>query len=78
MAIINHDLLALGLVSQRAKTRILLQPFVVEAALARLDGPLSEEEQQVVLRAVGDPEKVNWPDWWTVRRHGRKNELTSA
>jgi hypothetical protein len=54
----------LGLVSSRTKKRVLLHPVLVEAALARLPHPLSHDEQKVVLRAISDPKKVNWPDWW--------------
>jgi hypothetical protein len=57
----------LGVASRRARTRDLLQPFIIEMALARLDAPLSIAEQYIVLRAVGDRSKVNWPDWWEVR-----------
>lgn len=64
---INYLMNTLGLVSTRAKRRLLLKPFVIEAALARLERPLSLEEQTIVLRAVGDRMKVRWPDWWTVR-----------
>lgn len=64
MSSINVDLMALDLVSRRAKRRLLLHPFIVEVALARLGRQLTLAEQQVVLRAVGDPSKVKWPDWW--------------
>lgn len=61
---INEQLVVLGLASARARTRLLLEPFLVEAALARLERPLCLDEQKVVLRAVSDPKKVNWPEWW--------------
>jgi hypothetical protein len=60
----------LGLASSRARTRTLLRPFIIEAALARLDRRLTLDEQKVVMRAVGDARKVNWPDWWQAARTG--------
>jgi hypothetical protein len=45
-----------------------LKPWIVEAALARLGNHrLSDEEQQTVLDSTRTPEKVCWPDWWSVR-----------
>lgn len=49
--------------------RLQLQPWLVEAALARLgDKRLTAEEQQTVVKATRSPDKVQWPDWWTIRR----------
>src|SRR4051794_36114787 len=49
----------------RPSARIMLEPWLVEAALARLGGRrLSPEEQGKVVRAVRTPSKVRWPDWW--------------
>ena len=43
-----------------------LQPWIVEAALARLgDRRLTADEQRVVIEATRTPEKVRWPGWWT-------------
>jgi hypothetical protein len=43
-----------------------LQPWIVEAALARLgDRRLTIEEQAVVVRATRSPAKVQWPNWWS-------------
>ena len=61
---VSEHLQAMGLASTRAKTRVLLTPSLVEAALARLGRRLSLDEQKMVLRAVGDHSKVRWPDWW--------------
>lgn len=45
-----------------------LQPWVVEDALARFGKRrLTEDEQREVWANTRTPEKVNWPDWWTVR-----------
>jgi hypothetical protein len=47
--------------------RVLLEPWVVEAALARLgDQPLTVEEQRTVMAATRTPWKVTWPGWWSV------------
>jgi hypothetical protein len=44
-----------------------LQPWIVEAALARLGSrQLSAEEQRTIVDATRDPAKVSWPDWWIV------------
>lgn len=49
--------------------RVALEPWLVEAALARLnDRRLSWAEQETVVRATRTPDKVKWPDWWEVRR----------
>lgn len=49
------------------KVRWELNPWIVEAALARLDGRrLSEEEQRAVYVVTRTPEKVDWPDWWRI------------
>lgn len=45
-----------------------LNPWIVEAALARLgDERLSEEDQRAVWDATRTPHKVRWPDWWVAR-----------
>ena len=49
----------------RSTARMMLEPWIVEAALERLGGrKLSREEQTIVLAATRTPHKVNWPDWW--------------
>jgi len=51
------------------QARYQLQPWIVEAALARLGSrQLSAEEQQTVIDATRTPHKVNWPSWWSVRQ----------
>lgn len=45
-----------------------LQPWIVEAALDRLERRLSIDEQRTVVDATRTPEKVNWPSWWEVSR----------
>jgi len=49
------------------KARVLLEPWIVEAALARRgDEPMSVEEQRTVMAATRTPWKVKWPEWWMV------------
>lgn len=50
-----------------------LKPWIVEAALARLgDRRLTTKEQEIVLRATHSPNKVRWPEWWSVFGPERK------
>lgn len=51
----------------RPSVRMMLKPWLVEAALARLgERRLSREEQAKVVQAVRTPHKVRWPVWWEV------------
>jgi hypothetical protein len=53
----------------RETARILLEPWIVEAALARFgEKQLTPQEQEVVLNATRTPSKVRWPNWWVVMR----------
>lgn len=49
----------------RETGRMVLEPWLVEAALARLDRELTLEEQEAVYSATRKPHIVNWPAWWT-------------
>jgi uncharacterized protein DUF5681 len=49
----------------RETARIALEPWVVEAALARLPQPLSPADQRIVVKATRTPRKVRWPKWWS-------------
>ena len=49
----------------REKVSWKLQPWIVEAAIARLSRHLTIEEQRTVIAATRTPEKVNWPSWWS-------------
>lgn len=50
------------------RVRWQLQPWIVQAALDRLaDRVLTTEEQREVWGVTRQPEKVNWPAWWTER-----------
>lgn len=47
--------------------KMMLEPWLVEAALERLgDRRLSVEEQKEIARVTRTPNKVKWPDWWDV------------
>jgi hypothetical protein len=51
----------------RSTARMMLEPWLVEAALLRLgERRLSRNEQEKVVRATRTPEKVQWPDWWGI------------
>ena len=57
--------MAVKLDPYRDTARIKLEPWLVQAALARLgDRRLSREEQRTVVEATSTPAKVTWPDWW--------------
>ncbi|TNE94822.1 MAG: hypothetical protein EP337_00015 [Rhodobacteraceae bacterium] len=50
----------------RSTARVALEPWIVEAALARLGARrLTREQQRIVLEATRTPRKVNWPEWWS-------------
>lgn len=50
-----------------ARVRWELNPWIVEAALARLDTrQLTIEDQRTVFKATRTPQKVTWPAWWAV------------
>ena len=52
----------------RPSARMLLEPWLVQAALARLgDRRLSREEQAEVVNAARTPHKVHWPEWWEIK-----------
>jgi hypothetical protein len=51
--------------SYRENARMALEPWLVEAALARLDRKLSPAEQQIIVKATRTPRKVRWPEWWS-------------
>ena len=49
----------------RKTVRIVLEPWLVEAALARLPHTLSSADQRTILKATRTPHKVRWPKWWS-------------
>jgi hypothetical protein len=49
--------------------RLELKPWIVQAALSRLgERQLTPDEQRIVVEAMRNPEKVDWPLWWSVRK----------
>ncbi|MDC8755187.1 DUF5681 domain-containing protein [Erythrobacter sp. sf7] len=51
--------------TDEVRVRWELNPWIVEAALARLgDRQLTFEEQREVWDATRTPHKVRWPEWW--------------
>jgi hypothetical protein len=62
------NLVNLGLANPRATRRTVLEPELIEAALARMgERRLTRAEQEIVMRAVKKPGDVAWPEWWEVR-----------
>ncbi len=49
----------------RETARIVLESWLVEAALARLPRTLSPADQRIIVNATRTPHKVSWPDWWS-------------
>ena len=49
----------------RETARMALEPWLVEAALARLDRRLSPADQRTIVKATRTPHKVKWPAWWS-------------
>jgi hypothetical protein len=45
--------------------RMALEPWLVEAALTRLDRTLSPADQRTIVKATRTPHRVRWPDWWS-------------
>jgi hypothetical protein len=69
---LNHglELLGLGVTTDRLResSRMRLNPWLIEAALARLgDRRLTIAEQAEVFQVARTPAKVRWPEWWQVR-----------
>ena len=48
----------------RPIAHMVLEPWIVEAALARLERRLTREEQRTVVAVTRTPGKVRWPEWW--------------
>jgi hypothetical protein len=49
----------------RETARMALEPWLVEAALVRLDRRLSPADQRTIVKATRTPHKVRWPEWWS-------------
>ena len=53
---------------ERDSARMKLEPWLVEAALARLGQQhIPRDQQRTILNATRTPHKVKWPAWWTER-----------
>jgi len=49
----------------KQNVRLMLKPWIVEAALARMKpNQLTVQEQRTVVASTRTPEKVRWPEWW--------------
>lgn len=54
--------------TDKERVRMMLKPWIIESALARLGfRRMSVEEQQKVFDSTHTTQKVHWPDWWSVR-----------
>ena len=67
----NHAMRGLGMATLmdpfRPSAYMALEPWLVQAALDRLDDrQLTIEEQETVMAATRSPHKVRWPVWWSV------------
>lgn len=52
----------------KQNVRLMLKPWIVEAALARMKpNQLTIEEQYTVLASTRTPQKVRWPEWWVAQ-----------
>lgn len=49
----------------RETARVVLEPWLVEAALARLPQPLNPADQRIIVEATRTPHNVRWPKWWS-------------
>jgi hypothetical protein len=49
----------------RETARMLLEPWLVQDALAQLDRILGRAEQLTIVTATRTPQKVKWPEWWS-------------
>jgi hypothetical protein len=47
----------------RETARMALEPWLVEAALARFKGTLSPAQQRIIVKVTRIPHKVRWPEW---------------
>lgn len=49
----------------RKTARMTIEPWLAEAALARMDeNALTVPQQQMIWKATRTPWKVKWPIWW--------------
>lgn len=54
--------------ASRESCRVVIEPWLVQAALKRLgDKRFTRAEQEIIIKATRTPHKVNWPEWWEVK-----------
>jgi hypothetical protein len=51
----------------RTTARMVLEPWLVQAALAQIDREFSPTEQQTIVKATRTPQQIKWPKWWSER-----------
>ncbi len=61
----EHLRMARKLDPYRETARMVLEPWIIEATLARLSEKLSPADQRIIVKAARTPHKVKWPDWWS-------------
>lgn len=59
-----RGLVELKVIHRRQQGFVMLECWIVEEAVKRLDRELTEAEQIAVVRATTNPRKVDWPGWW--------------
>jgi hypothetical protein len=57
----------------RETARMVLEPWLVDAALSRLDQRLSPADQRIVVKASRTPHQVRWPEWWSEHPRSKAN-----
>lgn len=65
------ELLRIGRKLNRFSERLTvkLEPWIVQRALNRRPGQrFSLDEQRTIVAATRTPSRVDWPDWWRIRR----------
>jgi hypothetical protein len=61
----EHLRMARKLDPYRETARMVLEPWLIETALSKLNRKLNLAEQQIIMKATRTPHKVRWPDWWS-------------
>jgi hypothetical protein len=46
------------------QTKVLFGPWIAQEALARIESPLSPDNQREVYANTSQPNNIDWPDWW--------------
>jgi hypothetical protein len=61
----QHLRMARKLDPYRETARMVLEPWIIEVALARLREKLSSADQRTIEEAARTPHNVKWPVWWS-------------